>query len=50
MDWVTLIIEIVGLVILVLWITIPIGEFLVIRERLRHAPPRPIETGASKQE
>jgi len=50
MDWVTLIIEIVGLVILVLWITIPIREFRAIRDRLRHAPPRPLETGAAKDE
>jgi hypothetical protein len=35
MDWITLSIEIIGLVILVIWTLIPIQEFKAIFARLR---------------
>ena len=35
MDWVTLSIELVGLLILALWTVIPIQEFRLIHQRLK---------------
>jgi hypothetical protein len=35
-DWMTLIIELIGLAIFFVWIVIPIREFRVIFRRLRH--------------
>jgi hypothetical protein len=36
MDWVTLLIELVGIVITLMWVFIPIGEFRQILQRVRH--------------
>ena len=35
MDWLTLIIELIGLIILILWTIVPIQEFRTIFRRLR---------------
>ena len=40
MDWMTLAIELVGLLILCIWIVVPITEFREISKKLRHAEPR----------
>ena len=40
MDWMTLTIEVVGLLILCIWIVIPITEFREIFKKLRHAEQR----------
>jgi hypothetical protein len=45
MDWITLSIEIVGVLILVLWTFVPIQEFKLIFQRLRAQPrKRPEDT------
>ena len=44
MDWMTLSIELIGALILCLWIIIPIGEYRTIYQQLRgqrHTSPQP---------
>jgi len=36
MDWITLTIELIGVVILLLWIVIPVREFRSILKTIRH--------------
>lgn len=36
MDWITMSVEIIGLIILIIWTYIPIQEFRSIFRRLRH--------------
>jgi hypothetical protein len=46
MDWITLIIEAAGLIILAIFILIPIHEFRLIHRRLTHQTPDPKPPGA----
>lgn len=44
LDWITLIIECVGIAIFLIWIVVPLREFRLIRERLKRKPDSPEET------
>ena len=44
MDWITLLIELVGVVILLMWIVIPIREFRQILRIVRARDNRPAST------
>ena len=47
LDWITLLIEAVGVVILLLWIVIPIREFRAILKKIRSRAPERAVVAAS---